>query len=46
MTPSDAKLTALALDLGEALRVRGARVACVESCTGGWIAKTLTGRSR
>ena len=42
MTPSDAPLTALALDLGEALRARGARVACVESCTGGWIAKTLT----
>ena len=42
MTPSDAQLTALARDLGEALRVRGARVACVESCTGGWIAKTLT----
>ena len=42
MTPSDAHLTALAGDLGEALRERGARVACVESCTGGWIAKTLT----
>lgn len=42
MTPSDTRLTALALDLGEALRVRGARVACVESCTGGWIAKSLT----
>ena len=42
MTPSDVQLTALARDLGEALRTRGARVACVESCTGGWIAKTLT----
>ena len=42
MTPSDAQLTALARDVGEALRERGARVACVESCTGGWIAKTLT----
>lgn len=42
MTPTDAQLTALARNLGEALRVRGARVACVESCTGGWIAKTLT----
>ena len=41
-TPSDAQLTALARNLGEALRLRGARVACVESCTGGWIAKTLT----
>lgn len=42
MTPSDAQLTALARDLGEALRDRGTRVACVESCTGGWVAKTLT----
>ena len=42
MTPTDAQLTVLARDLGEALRDRGARVACVESCTGGWIAKTLT----
>lgn len=42
MTPTDAQLTALAHSLGEALRVRGARVACVESCTGGWIAKALT----
>ena len=42
MTPSDAQLTALARDLGEALRERDARVTCVESCTGGWIAKVLT----
>ena len=42
MTPSDAQLTDLARNLGEALRERRARVACVESCTGGWIAKTLT----
>ena len=42
MTPTDTQLTVLAPDLGEALRDRGARVACVESCTGGWIAKTLT----
>ena len=42
MTPTDAQLTELARDLGEALRERGARIACVESCTGGWIAKTLT----
>ena len=42
MTPSDAQLTDLARSLGEALRERGARAACVESCTGGWIAKTLT----
>ena len=42
MTPTDALLTAMALDLGEALLAKGARVSCVESCTGGWIAKTLT----
>lgn len=42
MTPTDAQLTALARELGEVLQARGARVACVESCTGGWIAKTLT----
>ena len=42
MTPTDAQLTVLARDLGEMLRAGGARTACVESCTGGWIAKTLT----
>ena len=42
MTPTDAELTALARSLGEALLAKGARVACVESCTGGWIGKTLT----
>ena len=42
MTPTDAQLNALARNLGEVLQDRGARVACVESCTGGWIAKTLT----
>lgn len=42
MMPSDAQLTALARALGEELQLRGARVASVESCTGGWVAKTLT----
>ena len=42
MTPSDTQLTSLARELGDVLLARGARVACVESCTGGWIAKTLT----
>ena len=42
MTPTDAQLNALARRLGEVLQDRGARIACVESCTGGWIAKTLT----
>ena len=42
MTPSDVQLTELAREVGETLVRNGARVACVESCTGGWIAKTLT----
>lgn len=42
MKPTDRELDRLARALGEALRGRGARVACAESCTGGWISKTLT----
>ncbi len=42
MTSADQELEALALRLGRALLVRGWRVATAESCTGGWIAKTLT----
>lgn len=42
MTATDQELEALALRLGRALLVRGWRVATAESCTGGWIAKTLT----
>lgn len=42
MTAADQELEALALRLGRALLVRGWRVAAAESCTGGWIAKTLT----
>ncbi|MEO8467867.1 MAG: nicotinamide-nucleotide amidohydrolase family protein [Gammaproteobacteria bacterium] len=42
MTAGDQELEALALRLGRALVVRGWRVATAESCTGGWIAKTLT----
>ena len=42
MTGADQDLEALALRLGRALLVRGWRVATAESCTGGWIAKTLT----
>lgn len=33
---------ALALQLGECLRARGKKLATAESCTGGWIAKTIT----
>ncbi|MCZ0952331.1 MAG: nicotinamide-nucleotide amidohydrolase family protein [Rhodospirillaceae bacterium] len=42
MAPSDVQLTELASAVGEALARHGAGVACVESCTGGWIAKALT----
>jgi nicotinamide-nucleotide amidase len=42
MTTSDENLEALALKLGRALKVRGWHLATAESCTGGWIAKTLT----
>lgn len=39
---SKQKLYDLAVETGEALRRRGQIVATAESCTGGWIAKTLT----
>jgi nicotinamide-nucleotide amidase len=42
MQLSDRELEALALRLGRALLVHGWRVATAESCTGGWIAKTIT----
>ena len=42
MSYSDPELKALAARLGESLLARGASVATAESCTGGWIAKTLT----
>jgi nicotinamide-nucleotide amidase len=42
VTGGDQDLEALALRLGRALLVRGWRVSTAESCTGGWIAKTLT----
>ena len=40
--PSDQDLAALATALGETLRVNRHRVVTAESCTGGWIAKTVT----
>jgi nicotinamide-nucleotide amidase len=40
--PSDAELRELAMQVGAHLGARGERVVTVESCTGGWIAKTLT----
>ncbi|KLD75772.1 damage-inducible protein CinA, partial [Xanthomonas hyacinthi DSM 19077] len=40
--PSDADLMALAQDVATAAQERRVMVATAESCTGGWIAKTLT----
>jgi nicotinamide-nucleotide amidase len=40
--PSDQALAALAGSLGEALRVHHLMLVTAESCTGGWIAKTVT----
>ncbi len=42
MTANDDELEQLARELGAALTARRWHVACAESCTGGWIAKTLT----
>ncbi len=42
MISPDVQLTSLAGKLGAALRARGACVAIVESCTGGWVAKAIT----
>lgn len=39
---TDEMLDALARRVGEALATRGWRLATAESCTGGWIAKTVT----
>ena len=40
--PDQAALESLAAELGAALAQRGERVACAESCTGGWVAQCLT----
>src|SRR5687768_4058418 len=40
--PSDQDLAALATALGETLRTNRHRLVTAESCTGGWIAKTVT----
>ncbi len=39
---SDARLAALAMDVGAALQRHHLMLATAESCTGGWIAKTVT----
>ena len=41
-TPTDDELHALAETLGERLRAGRHRLVTAESCTGGWIAKTVT----
>ena len=41
-THSDAHLNELATEVSELLVARRGSVVCAESCTGGWIAKTLT----
>ena len=39
---TDAELLALAADVGESLRAQRQTLVTAESCTGGWIAKTVT----
>ncbi|RMH90865.1 CinA family protein [Lysobacter pythonis] len=41
--PTDIELDTLAQRLGERLRARHDMLVAAESCTGGWIAKTVTG---
>lgn len=38
----DTELAKLSRDIGTWLRERGARLACAESCTGGWVAEVVT----
>ena len=42
-TPDDLELERLAARIGERLRAARDRVVTAESCTGGWIAKAMTG---
>lgn len=42
MAPSEQELRDLAGQLGECLTARGIKLASAESCTGGWLAKTIT----
>ncbi|MBZ7671643.1 nicotinamide-nucleotide amidase [Klebsiella grimontii] len=39
---TDSELMQLSERVGQALKARGATVTTAESCTGGWVAKTLT----
>lgn len=45
LKPADDELDARAERLAAALRARRWRLACAESCTGGWLAKVLTDRA-
>ena len=42
MAATDKELETLARALGERLQARGEQLATAESCTGGWLAKTVT----
>ncbi|MCK5262979.1 MAG: CinA family protein, partial [Gammaproteobacteria bacterium] len=42
MAATEESNQALALQLGECLKVQGAKLATAESCSGGWVAKTIT----
>jgi nicotinamide-nucleotide amidase len=42
MSPSEQNLNELAVELGDCLRAKGMKLACAESCTGGWLAKIIT----
>ena len=42
MTVTEQKISELAQQLGECLKGQGLTLATAESCTGGWIAKTVT----
>lgn len=39
---TDTQLQKLSTQVGAALRAQGLMLACAESCTGGWVAKSLT----
>ena len=42
MSATEESNRALALQLGECLKAQGVKLATAESCSGGWIAKTIT----
>ena len=42
MAITEAALKDLALELGECMTAKGIKLACAESCTGGWLSKIIT----